>query len=109
MARIRIVYSKGEKVAEYHDGILVWSAAPLEERTEAGFYVLGDIAPYKSMVDGSMIEGRRQHRDHLRRNNLLEVGNETKHLKPYGNYGSPAGLKEELIRNVNRVKDAQRR
>lgn len=35
-----------------------------------------DIQPYKSMVDGSMIEGRRQHRDHLRQHNCIEIGNE---------------------------------
>jgi len=71
--------------------------------------IIGDIQPYQSMVDGSMIEGRSQHREHLKRHGLMEVGNETKYLKPYGNYTSPQGLKEELIRNVHRVKDEQRR
>lgn len=71
--------------------------------------VLGDIQPYQSMVDGSMIEGRRQHREHLKRHSLMEVGNETKHLKAYGDYTPPKGLKEELVRNMHRVKDELRR
>lgn len=43
---------------------------------EAGFFVMGDIQPYKSMIDGSMITGRRQHREHLRQHGCIEVGNE---------------------------------
>lgn len=39
-------------------------------------YVMGDIQPYRSMVDGSVIGGRRQHRDHLRAHGCEEVGNE---------------------------------
>ena len=35
-----------------------------------------DIAPYRSMIDGSMIHGRAQHREHLKRNHCFEVGNE---------------------------------
>lgn len=45
-------------------------------RSEASFYVIGDIEPYQSMVDGSMIMGRRQHREHLRQHGCIEVGNE---------------------------------
>jgi len=39
-------------------------------------YVMGDIDPYQSMIDGSMIQGRRQHREHLRQHGCIEVGNE---------------------------------
>lgn len=42
--------------------------------------IMKDIEPYKSMVDGSMITSRSYHRDHLRDNGLIEVGNE----KPKG-------------------------
>lgn len=44
--------------------------------------IVPDIAPYRSMVDGSMIEGRSQHRDHLRAHGCIEVGNETMTSKP---------------------------
>lgn len=43
--------------------------------------VMGDIAPYKSMIDGSMITSRSHHREHLRNNNCIEVGNESMETK----------------------------
>lgn len=45
--------------------------------------VIADIKPYKSMATGEMIQSRTQHRDHLKRHNLMEIGNEiAAHLKP---------------------------
>ena len=43
------------------------SAAPM---------IVGDIAPYRSMRTGERIAGRAQHRAHLKRWGLEEVGNE---------------------------------
>lgn len=42
----------------------------------AAFHVIRDIDPYRSVVDGKVIGGRRQHREHLREHDLTEVGNE---------------------------------
>ena len=39
-------------------------------------FVRGDYQPYRSMITGQMIEGRAQHREHLKRHNCVEVGNE---------------------------------
>lgn len=39
-------------------------------------YVVPDITPYKSMIDGRMITSRSEHRRHLKANNCIEVGNE---------------------------------
>lgn len=39
--------------------------------------VMRDIEPYRSMITGECIQGRRQHRDHLRAHSCIEVGNET--------------------------------
>ena len=44
--------------------------------SQAGFFVMGELQPYKSMITGEMIEGRRQHREHLRQHGCIEVGNE---------------------------------
>lgn len=63
-------------------------------------YVIPDIQPYKSMVDGREISSRSAHREHLRAHGLIEVGNETKHLKPKAAYDSK-GLKDALVRVVN--------
>jgi hypothetical protein len=39
-------------------------------------YIIPDIAPYKSMIDGRMITSRSQHRLHLKAHGCVEVGNE---------------------------------
>ena len=38
--------------------------------------IMPDIQPYKSMIDGRMITSRSEHREHLKANNCIEVGNE---------------------------------
>lgn len=38
--------------------------------------VVQDIDPYRSIVTGEVIAGRRQHREHLKEHRLIEVGNE---------------------------------
>ena len=68
--RKRWIYKDGEafEVGEY--------------QAEPQHYILPDIQPYQSMADGSMITGRRQHREHLRQHNCIEIGNETMETKP---------------------------
>lgn len=50
-----------------------------KKRDELGqfHYVMDDIKPYKSMIDGRMITSRSQHRRHLKANKCIEVGNES--------------------------------
>lgn len=60
-----------------------------------------DIQPYKSMIDGTYISSRSKHRAHLKQHNCIEVGNETKHLKNFGRYDPPPGLKQDIIQVVN--------
>lgn len=45
-------------------------------------YVIPDIQPYKSMIDGKMVTSRSEHRRHLKANNCIEVGNDdpSKHI-----------------------------
>lgn len=38
--------------------------------------VVKDTEPYRSVIDGSMIGGRRQHREHLKAHGCVELGNE---------------------------------
>jgi len=67
-----------------------WKPDPVSD-----VHVITDIEPYQSMKTGEMIQGRRQHREHLREHGLIEVGNETKYLQPYG--ARPLdGLKERI-------------
>lgn len=51
----------------YEKGLQPTSDAPL---------IMPDIQPYISMADGTLVEGRAQHREMLKRNNCVEVGNE---------------------------------
>lgn len=49
---------------------------PYEEavkRLPASHMVQPEIAPYRSMVDGSVIESRSKHREHLRKHGMREV------------------------------------
>ena len=64
--RTRYVWRDGEmiEIAVAHPG------------AEPRIQVMPDIGGYKSMADGSWISSRSQHRDHLRRHNCFEVGNE---------------------------------
>lgn len=38
--------------------------------------IVPDIAPYQSIVTGETITSRARHREHLKRHDLVEVGNE---------------------------------
>lgn len=63
--------------------------------------VMADIKPYRSMIDGRMIESRSTHREHLRANGCIEVGNETKHIRTPQPMKAPPGLKQRLIEVAN--------
>ncbi|MSQ98127.1 MAG: hypothetical protein EXR85_02345 [Xanthomonadales bacterium] len=56
--------------------------------------VMSDIQPYKSMADGSMITSRSQHREHLRRHNCFEVGNEKMETR----LAAPVDTRKEILR-----------
>lgn len=62
-----------------------------------GPYIRDDIKPYQSMIDGNMIEGRKAHREHLKRNNCIEAAD-----MPLKNPERPKdnSLKERLIYEV---------
>lgn len=39
-------------------------------------HVIADIQPYKSIVTGEAVTSRKAHREHLKRNDLVEVGDQ---------------------------------
>ena len=63
--------------------------------------VMGDIKPYQSMIDGSIIESRSKHREHLKQHGMIEVGNETKYLNQRKPLESPNGLKRTIAEVAN--------
>lgn len=54
-----------------------------EQSAGEGLQVIRDLEPYRNMIDGKVIGGRKQHRDFLRAHGCIEVGTE-KHdtMKP---------------------------
>jgi len=59
-------------------------------------YIMTDYQPYKSMVTGEMIDGRKAHREHLKRHNLVVAEQSSaRPQKPDG-----GRLKEQLARQV---------
>lgn len=72
-------------------------------RGPVGPMVMPDIKPYRSMIDGSIINSRSYHREHLRQHGCVEVGNDRSVLnakpKPMQ---SPPGLKQAIIEAANK-------
>jgi hypothetical protein len=83
MSRNRLLYDRHGLLAEYLDDVLIYyREGDLGQENVSGPQVVRDIEPYKSMVTGEMITGRRQHRDHLRAYNCEEIGNEKMESRP---------------------------
>tara|TARA_R100001369_G_scaffold8489_1_gene20780 strand:- start:141 stop:353 length:213 start_codon:yes stop_codon:yes gene_type:complete len=56
----------------------------LVEKSEAikahSVNIMKDIEPYQNMKDLGWIQSRSQHREFLRKHNVIEVGNEQNHI-----------------------------
>lgn len=66
----------------------------------AGFFIQGDLKAYQSMATGEMVDGRAAHREHLKRNHLVEVGDAyDKPQKPKPMTTAP-GLRDAIARAV---------
>ena len=59
------------------DGELVEKKTIMEKRLQ----LLSDIEPYQNMVNRGWITGSRQHREFLRKNNLVELGKDGGQIK----------------------------
>jgi len=68
----------------------------------SGPMIMGDIQPYKSMVDGTIITSRSKHRAHLREHNCTEVGNELKYISKQKQVYDGEGRKQAVIDAVKR-------
>jgi hypothetical protein len=82
-----------KKTSIYFNGDLVEKGSK-EHYDSLGPMVMPDIAPYKSMIDGSMITSRSVHRDHLRQHGCIEVGNEKMQSRP----PPPIDTRREVMR-----------
>lgn len=71
--------------------------------------VIPDIEPYQSMIDGSMITSRSRHKEHLKRHDCFEVGNDSSLWKEKGPLPdvNPEKRKELIKHQVNQMSDSQ--
>ena len=98
--RSRYVYDgKGNLTYVEEGGIVLVNRQ--SETIDAGYYVVPDIQPYRSMVDGSEITSRSKHREHLRQHGCVEIGNDSSLYRKPQPLQSPPGLKEEIVRVAN--------
>lgn len=83
----------------YVDGIAYDADGFIPQSEPAAPQIMPDIAPYKSMITGEVITSRSVHREHLKRHDCIEVGNETDHMvKNRIRPSAPPGLKEDMMR-----------
>ena len=83
MTRKRWIYKDGEAIEIGEQSV-----------SESLHQIMPDIQPYQSMADGSMITGRRQHREHLRQHNCIEIGNESMETRK----APPIDTRREVLR-----------
>ena len=88
----------GRVIYEVVDGVVTVDE---RDQTEApSYFVMPDIAPYRSQLTGEMVHSRSRHRALLREHKCVEVGNATKYLRQPPVRQAP-GLKQRLIEVVN--------
>ena len=66
-----------KKTYIYVNGKLV---AKSEAMKSHSVNIMRDIEPYQNMKDFGWIQSRSQHKEFLRKHNLIEVGNEQNHI-----------------------------
>tara|TARA_R100001510_G_C7625508_1_gene185463 strand:+ start:711 stop:923 length:213 start_codon:yes stop_codon:yes gene_type:complete len=59
------------------DGKLVEKAEAIKSHS---VNIMRDIEPYQNMKDFGWIQSRSQHKEFLRKHNLIEIGNEQNHI-----------------------------
>lgn len=101
-------YRNGEVIYAVEDGVVTIDKRDSESNTRS-FQVMPDIQPYRSMVDGTVINSRSRHREHLRAHGMVEVGNDSSLRAKQKPLQSPPGLKDAIIRAVHQVESKQRR
>ncbi len=95
--RSRWIYDKGEVIYAEERGVV--TVDKREVSTNSHLYVIKDCEPFKSMIDGSIINSKSVYREHLRQHNCVEVGNDSSVLNPVRQpMKSPKGLREEVVK-----------
>lgn len=73
MPRHTTRYDSKGKYMELVDGVVVWAREDYVPPKQLGrsAYVMEDLKPFRSPVDGSIVDGRVAYRAHNKRNNVV--------------------------------------
>jgi hypothetical protein len=66
-------------------------------------HIIPDIAPYRNIIDGKVVAGRRQHREFLKTHRVVEVGNEKPVPRPDNSHRVDMGIVTELKKAMGRL------
>lgn len=104
-AKYKAIYREGRLFAEYENGELVY-LDPLysgEKRSDLPTpMIMRDIGEYRSTLDGTMITSRPQHRDHMRKHDVVEVGNEKVGKMAAAAQAASSGVDRDLAMAIKR-------
>lgn len=93
---IKDIFSGEYKWVDDEGGVEVYGE---KQETRRAFQIIPDLEPYRSPIDDAVVSGRVQHRDHMRRHDVEELGNEK--AKPHKRVEMPSAaqdLKTEMQR-----------
>lgn len=71
-----------------------------KQPVRAAHMVASDISGYVSQVDGTYIESRSKHRDHLKRHRMVEVGNDVPMKHKAVEVANPEQRKRQIAEQV---------
>jgi len=80
--------------------------SPNSTFTRRGISVISDIETYQSPIDRTVIRSRSEHRDHMRRHNVVELGTEKMHAPiraPRPRAGHDIKKAIEMVRSGHRA------
>lgn len=88
----------------YVDGVAYDADGYVPPSRTTSYQVMPDIQPYVSMIDGTVINSRSRHREHLRDHGCVEVGNDSSLRKTPQPIKPPPGLKDAIIDSARKMK-----
>jgi len=86
-----------------YNHILPEHGGTLDGMGSAGPLVLSDKAAYWSPLDGTVVEGRTAHRDHMKRHNVLEAGDYKIGDISRSRDTTPRGIGDDIRRTISEL------
>lgn len=87
--------------ADGYNHLLPEYGGTLDGMGNTGPLVLRDKDAYWSPLDGTVVEGRSAHRDHMKRHNVLEAGDYKIGDMSRSRDTTPRGIKDDIRRSIS--------